>query len=162
MSEELGPLHYGDEQEEIFLGRAIARNVKRSEKTAELIDIEVRKIVENCEEEVDRLLEENEEGLKNLAETLLEYEILSGQEIDLAIEGKPLGREPGEPEPITQFSETKKGDTEESLDDSEPPPEKPLEEPLENIQENAPEDEETASAAVPEEEAPVEKQEEGS
>ena len=146
MSEVLGPLHYGDEQQEIFLGRALARNIKRSEKTAELIDIEVRKIVESCEEEVERLLEDNKEGLKNLAETLLEYEILSGQEIDLAIAGKPLGREPGEPEPITQFSETKNGDTEETLDELEPPPEK--------TQEKTPENEP--------EKAPVEKQEEGS
>ena len=108
MSERIGPLYYGQEQEEIFLGRAIARNKERSEKMAELIDEEVRRIVEACEEEVDRLLEENEEDLKNLAETLLEYEILSGSEIDLAIEGKPLGREPGEPEPISDLT-TEKG-----------------------------------------------------
>jgi len=107
MSERLGPLNFGEEQEEIFLGRAIARNKERSEKTAELIDDEVRRIVETCEEEVDRLLEENEEDLKNLAETLLEYEILSGPEIDLAIEGKPLGREPGEPEQSAKTSDEK-------------------------------------------------------
>jgi len=107
MSERLGPLNFGEEQEEIFLGRAIARNKERSEKTAELIDDEVRRIVETCEEEVDRLLEENEEDLKNLAETLLEYEILSGPEIDLAIEGKPLGREPGEPEQPAKISDEK-------------------------------------------------------
>ena len=107
MSERLGPLNFGEEQEEIFLGRAIARNKERSEKTAELIDDEVRRIVETCEEEVDRLLEENEEDLKNLAETLLEYEILSGPEIDLAIEGKPLGREPGELEQPAETSDEK-------------------------------------------------------
>lgn len=170
MSEELGPIHYGDDQEEIFLGRAIARTVKRSEKTAELIDIEVRKIVESCEEKVDRLLEENEEGLKNLAETLLEYEILSGKEIDVAIQGKPLGRDPGEPEPITTFSENKNGDPEEALDESEPAPDETPEnapdETPENASdetpENAPEGEDTATAAVPEEETPAEKQEEGS
>jgi cell division protease FtsH len=98
MSEGLGPLHYGEDQEEIFLGRAIATHRERSEKTAELIDIEVRTIVESCEADVDRMLSENVESLKNLAETLLEYEILSGDEIDLALEGKPLGREPGEQE----------------------------------------------------------------
>ena len=112
MSERIGPLYYGQEQEEIFLGRAIARNKERSEKMAELIDEEVRRIVEACEEEVDRLLEENEEDLKNLAETLLEYEILSGSEIDLAIEGKPLGREPGEPEPISDLSTEKEKEKE--------------------------------------------------
>jgi cell division protease FtsH len=146
MSEVLGPLHYGEEQEEIFLGRAIARGKDRSEKTAEQIDNEVRKIVEQCEEEVDGLLEENEEGLKNLAETLLEYEILSGQEIDLAIEGKPLGREPGEPEPITKFSEKEMGGL------------KPIAE-LSKTEMLESDGEETAPAAESEEEAPVEKQE---
>ncbi len=99
MSDRLGPLNYGDEQEEIFLGRAITNRKHRSEKTAELIDEEIRRLVEGCEQEVDRLLGENIEALRNLAETLLEYEILSGPEIGLAIEGKPLGREPGEPDP---------------------------------------------------------------
>jgi cell division protease FtsH len=98
MSDRLGPLNYGDEHEEIFLGRAFTNRKHRSEKTAELIDEEIRRLVEGCEQEVDRLLGENIEALRNLAETLLEYEILSGPEIDLAIEGKPLGREPGEPE----------------------------------------------------------------
>jgi cell division protease FtsH len=99
MSDRLGPLNYGDEHEEIFLGRAFTNRKHRSEKTAELIDEEIRRLVEGCEQEVDRLLGENIEALRNLAETLLEYEILSGPEIGLAIEGKPLGREPGEPEP---------------------------------------------------------------
>ncbi len=99
MSDAVGPMHYGDDQEEIFLGRAIARQKDRSEETAKLIDTEIKRIIESCEKEVDQLLQENREGLKNLAETLLEYEILSGPEIDLAIAGKPLGREPGEQEP---------------------------------------------------------------
>jgi cell division protease FtsH len=107
MSERLGPLHFGDNQEEIFLGRAIANRKERSEKISELIDDEVRTIIETCEAEVDRLLEGNLEALKNLAETLLEYEILSGPEIDLAIKGKPLGREPGEPEPIKESPKKK-------------------------------------------------------
>jgi cell division protease FtsH len=102
MSERLGPLHFGDDQQEIFLGRSLANRRERSEKISELIDDEVRTIIETCEAEVDRLLEGDLESLKNLAETLLEYEILSGPEIDLAIQGKPLGREPGEPEPIKQ------------------------------------------------------------
>jgi len=101
MSEAVGPLHYGDDQEEIFLGRAIARQKDRSEDTARIIDTEIKSIIEGCEDEVNRLLKKNLEGLKNLAETLLEYEILSGEEIDLAIAGKPLGREPGEPEPLS-------------------------------------------------------------
>jgi cell division protease FtsH len=104
MSERVGPLHYGDEDEEIFLGRAMARHKERSEKMAELIDDEVKNIVESCQSDVDRLLGENVEQLKNLAETLLEYEILSGPEIDLAMDGHPLGRDPGEPEPPSHLT----------------------------------------------------------
>jgi cell division protease FtsH len=108
MSEKLGPLYYGEEDEEIFLGRAISRHKDRSEETAELIDEEVKSIIKTCEDEVDRMLKENIESLKNLAETLLEYEILSGSEIDLAIAGKPLHREPGEPERLTLMEEKEK------------------------------------------------------
>ena len=108
MSDKLGPLYYGEENEEIFLGRAISRPKDRSEETAELIDGEVKSLIKACEQEVDQMLKDNIEGLKNLAETLLEYEILSGSEIDLAIDGKPLHREPGEPELLTMVEEKDK------------------------------------------------------
>ena len=114
MSDKLGPLYYGEEEEEIFLGRAIARNKARSESTSELIDDEVKSIIRTCEDEVDQMLKDNIESLKNLAETLLEYEILSGAEIDLAIVGKPLKREPGEPEPLIMIPEP--ADTDEDAD----------------------------------------------
>jgi len=104
MSDKLGPLYYGEESEEIFLGRAISRPKDRSEDTAELIDDEVQSLIRACEQEVDQMLKDNIESLKNLAETLLEYEILSGSEIDLAIAGKPLHREPGEPEELTMVA----------------------------------------------------------
>ncbi len=127
MSERLGPLHYGNDHEEIFLGRAIAQRKERSEKTAELIDEEVRTIVETCEAEVDQILSENVESLKNLAETLLEYEILSGDEIDLAIEGKPLGREPGEHEiPIPEEAK-KENEVQEESEPAEPAAGEPAE-----------------------------------
>ncbi|MFC1529547.1 ATP-dependent zinc metalloprotease FtsH [Gemmatimonadota bacterium] len=105
MSDKLGPLYYGEDNEEIFLGRSISRPKDRSEETAELIDDEVKSIIRTCEREVDQMLQENVESLKNLAETLLEYEILAGSEIDLAIAGKPLHREPGEPEQLTMVAE---------------------------------------------------------
>ncbi|MFC1545287.1 ATP-dependent zinc metalloprotease FtsH [Gemmatimonadota bacterium] len=120
MSDKLGPLYYGEENEEIFLGRAISRNKDRSESTAELIDDEVKLIISTCEAEVDQMLKDNIEKLKNLAETLLEYEILSGAEIDLAIAGKPLKREPGEPEPLQVKPEEDEGI---SGDDIPEPPE---------------------------------------
>ena len=105
MSDKLGPLYYGEENEEIFLGRAISRNKERSERTCELIDEEVQAIIKSCEDEVDQMLRDNIESLKNLAETLLEYEILSGSELDLAIAGKPLKRDPGEQEPLMMVPE---------------------------------------------------------
>ncbi|MFO7768864.1 MAG: ATP-dependent zinc metalloprotease FtsH [bacterium] len=143
MSERVGPLHYGDDQQEIFLGKAMAQHKERSEKMAELIDEEVKHIVETAASEVERLLKKNIEGLKNLAETLLEYEILSGPEIDLAIEGRPLGREPGEPEAPSHMSREalSAGAPEEASErEGEEPPqqESPGEEPSEEEEDKAP------------------------
>jgi len=90
MSERLGPLTFGKKEEEIFLGREIATHRDFSEKTAQEIDAEVRRIVLEAERKTDRLLSENLDKLKRIAEALLERETLDGEEIDLLIKGKKL------------------------------------------------------------------------
>jgi len=90
MSDRLGPLTFGKKEEEIFLGREIATHRDFSEKTAEEIDDEIRRIVIQAEERAEKLLRENLDKLHRLAEALLEREILDGNEIDLILEGKPL------------------------------------------------------------------------
>lgn len=82
MSEKLGPLTFGKKDEEIFLGKEIARHRDYSEKTARCIDEEIRNIVTSAEHETEKLLKENIEALHALAKKLLEKEILDGNQIN--------------------------------------------------------------------------------
>ncbi len=90
MSDRLGPVTFGKKEEEIFLGREIARHRDYSEKTAQEIDAEVRRIITETEKRVEKLISENIDKLHRLANALLEREILDGREIDLILEGKDL------------------------------------------------------------------------
>lgn len=86
MSERLGPLTFGKKDEQIFLGREIAKHKDYSEKTAEEIDDEVRRLVTEAYEGSKRLLQENYDLLDALAKRLLEKETIEGHEIDKLIE----------------------------------------------------------------------------
>ena len=86
MSERLGPLTFGKREEHIFLGKEIAKHKDYSEKTAEEIDAEIRRIVSEAYSEAKGLLEENYDLLERLANRLLEKETLSSEEIDRLIE----------------------------------------------------------------------------
>ncbi len=85
MSNKLGPLTFGKKDEQIFLGREIARHKDYSERTAVDIDEEIKEIVLAAYESAKRLLEENVDLLEALAQTLLERETVEGQEIDVII-----------------------------------------------------------------------------
>jgi len=86
MSERLGPLTFGKKEEHIFLGKEIARHKDYSEKTAEEIDAEVKRIVSERYEYSKRLLSESRMLLEELAQALLEKETLDGAEIDAIIQ----------------------------------------------------------------------------
>jgi cell division protease FtsH len=86
MSDKMGPLVYGKKEEQIFLGREIARHQDYSEATAVSIDEEVRKIVFDSLEKVRKLLQEHRDTLHALAQALLEKEVLDGSEIDRIME----------------------------------------------------------------------------
>jgi len=90
MSERLGPVVYGQREEEIFLGREITRRKDYSERTAELIDQEIKALIEEAERTAERLLKENEDKLHAVAQALLEYEVLDGEQIDRILRGEPL------------------------------------------------------------------------
>lgn len=85
MSERLGPLTFGKKEEQIFLGREIAKHRDYSEKTAQEIDEEVKRIVTAAEKRATELLSANPNKLHKLAKALLEKEILDGMEIDMII-----------------------------------------------------------------------------
>ncbi len=85
MSENLGPLSYGKNEEQIFLGREIAQHRDYSEETARRIDGEVQVLIQNAYNIAKRLLEENIDVLHKLAEVLLEKETVQGSELDALI-----------------------------------------------------------------------------
>jgi cell division protease FtsH len=85
MSDLLGPLTYGKQEEHLFLGREVAKHKDYSEKTAVEIDLEIRKIVTEAYEDTKKLLKDNHDLLDALAKRLLEKETLDSDEIDRLI-----------------------------------------------------------------------------
>ncbi len=88
-SDELGTVAYGDNQEEVFLGYSMGRQSTMSEATAQKIDQEVRRIVEEAYQEAKRIIRDRHAEFVTLAEALLEYETLTGEEIKNILEGRP-------------------------------------------------------------------------
>jgi cell division protease FtsH len=86
MSDVLGPLAFGQKDEQIFLGREISQHRDYSETTAQEIDREVKRIVMECYERAEKVLKKNIKVLHQLAETLLVRESLSGEDIDQIIQ----------------------------------------------------------------------------
>ena len=82
MSNELGPLSYGENEEEVFLGRSITRHQQMSEDTTKKIDAEIKKIVDEGYKKAKKILTEKIDDLHKLAKALLTYETLTGNEID--------------------------------------------------------------------------------
>jgi len=82
MSDRLGPLTLRKKETEIFLGRDFTAEKAYSEKTAEMIDEEVKKIVEDCRNRAKELLGKNRAKLDRLAKALMEKEILVGEEVE--------------------------------------------------------------------------------
>jgi len=107
MSEKLGPLAYGQKEEEIFLGREITKHVDYSEKTAQEIDEEVRAIVTNAMQRAEKILRENMDLLHKLSKYLLEREILDAEEIKKIMNGEELPPQKKEEKKQTEEPERK-------------------------------------------------------
>jgi len=97
-SKVLGTVSYGENQEEVFLGHSVARNQNVSESTAQKIDAEIRRLVDEAYNAAKRILTEKAKDHETLAQGLLEYEMLSGDEIKDLLNGKPPHRPDPEPE----------------------------------------------------------------
>ncbi len=95
MSDALGPVGYAENTQEVFLGHAITQTKMISEATAQKIDEEIRRIVEEGYQEARRILEEKIDLLHDLARALLEYETLTGEDIDRIMRGEPVVRSEG-------------------------------------------------------------------
>ncbi|MDP2971169.1 MAG: cell division protein FtsH, partial [Deltaproteobacteria bacterium] len=90
MSEKLGPLAFGQKEEQIFLGREISQHRDYSEETARLIDAEIRGIVTQSYEKAKEIIHGNMDALQRLASTLLEKEVLDGNQIERIIKGEAV------------------------------------------------------------------------
>jgi len=93
LSEKLGTVSYGENQDEVFLGMSVSRTQNASEATVQKIDSEIRRFVEEGYNEATRILTEKRADLEALAKGLLEFETLSGDEIVDLLKGKKPNRE---------------------------------------------------------------------
>lgn len=93
LSEALGTVSYGENQDEVFLGMSVSRTQNASEATVQKIDIEIRRFVEDGYNQATKILTEKRADLEALAKGLLEFETLSGDEIQDLLKGKKPNRE---------------------------------------------------------------------
>ncbi|WP_419729791.1 ATP-dependent zinc metalloprotease FtsH [Lichenicola sp.] len=92
MSDKLGMISYGDNGQEVFLGHSVTQNKNVSEQTIREIDAEIKAIIDQAYINAKTLLTDNVEELHKLANGLLEYETLSGDEIRQVLRGEPVER----------------------------------------------------------------------
>ena len=98
-SDKLGKVAYGENQQEVFLGHSVAQQKNVSEETAQTIDEEVRRLVDEGFNEAKKILTKRKKDLEIIAQGLLEYETLSGDEINELLAGKAPTRDSGDDTP---------------------------------------------------------------
>ncbi len=93
MSDKLGPLSYGENEQEVFLGHSVTQRKNVSEHTAQEIDKEVRKIIDEAYNKSKQIIKKHIKDLHKLAKGLLKYETLTGDEIKNVLKGKKIRKE---------------------------------------------------------------------
>ncbi len=99
MSDELGPVGYTENQQEVFLGHSVAQSKNVSEATAQKIDQEIRKLVDAGYERARQILTDHYDQLDAVAKSLLEHETLSGDDVNMIMRGEPLPERRPDPKP---------------------------------------------------------------
>jgi cell division protease FtsH len=97
MSESMGPMVYGENEGEVFLGRSVTMHKNVSETTMEQVDLEIRRIVDQQYQLARKLIEDNREKVEAMAKALLEWETLDAEQIGDIMAGRP----PRPPKPAT-------------------------------------------------------------
>ena len=110
MSDRIGPLSLKKPNEEVFLGRDMSREPRFSDKTSEIIDEEVKRIVEEAEDRALEILKKHKEQLQALAEKLIEKEILDGEEVEKIVNGSAIAPEKPEEKKETAKSQKQKNE----------------------------------------------------
>lgn len=100
MSEKLGFLAYSADEQEVFLGRSVSQQKNMADATASIIDSEVRRIVDEAYAAATKILKKHNVELERLAQGLLEYETLDGEEIKIIVEGGTLVRKDADDTPV--------------------------------------------------------------
>ena len=123
-SEKLGPIVYGTDQSEVFLGRDLGQNRNYSENVAAEIDGEIRQIIDDAFERCEEILTENMNKVHEVAAYLLENEKIDGENFDKLMKGEPL--EPKKaPEPLKTSPEPAEKPKEPDDKPAAPPQEEP-------------------------------------
>jgi cell division protease FtsH len=102
MSDLMGPMVYGDNEGEIFLGRSITRTINMSEETMRKVDAEIRGIIDRQYALARKLIEENRDKVEAMAKALLEFETIDSDQLGDIMAGKP----PRPPKPSASASTT--------------------------------------------------------
>ena len=112
LSEKLGPIKYGDETDEPFLGRSAGTSKQGiSDETASEIDKEVKEILNNCYKKAKEVLETNIDALHKMSQALMDYETLDADQIDdIMAGGDPRAPKSSEEPPTKDSKETSVGD----------------------------------------------------
>jgi cell division protease FtsH len=93
MSDKLGRVRYSGNEQEVFLGHSVTQTKNVSEGTAQVIDEEVRRLIQEGEANAKLILKKKRDELHTLAKALLEHETLSGEEVALVLKGKKINRD---------------------------------------------------------------------
>lgn len=109
MSDSMGPIDYGGDQQEVFLGHSFTQEKTMSEATAAKVDAEIKRIVEDSHARAKMILEENRGALEVLAQGLLEHETLTGDEIKRLVGGEKIDRTFAQPKPFKSTTSTLPG-----------------------------------------------------
>jgi cell division protease FtsH len=117
-SDELGQVAYGENQQEVFLGHSVAQQKNVSESTAQKIDSEIHRLIDDAYSTARQILTERNADFKTLAEGLLEYETLSGDEIKALLRGETPARDLGDDTPPSRGSAVPKAGAKSSDTDS--------------------------------------------
>ena len=100
MSDKLGFLAYSADEQEVFLGRSVSQQKNMADSTASIIDAEVRRIIDEAYDAATKILKKYNVELERLAQGLLEYETLDGEEIKIIVEGGTLVRKDADDTPV--------------------------------------------------------------
>ena len=105
MSDTLGPVLYSENSGEVFLGRSVTQNKNMSEDTARLVDAEIKRLVTEGHAQATKILKEKTQDWETLAQALMEYETLTGEEINDLLNGKKINKD--KESPVSEEKRTK-------------------------------------------------------